>query len=289
MSKQIKNELKEVLKETIEMGKNPSEYFRNMSDEELKEKYPEVAILKGNMQRPDFHPEGDVFEHTMQVMDSAAILLNEKFTHLSYEEKEMILVGTLTHDFGKEPAKAIDEKTGFPSHQKHEALGVPIAEGFIDRLEAPEWKKGVKFITLNHGKMHTANKMNVQTLIKFAKEIEEEIGLEAFIVATSADTNGRVSLDKDFEETVNRDVHPHTDLLKKALIVESKYELDTSIELPKAELEAIQSNTKIPEDKKQSAIESRLKKRQELDRSQKIDKEINEEKEKIAENEGLAF
>ena len=40
----------------------------------LQEIFPELAATIGVQQEPDWHPEGDVFEHTMQSLDAAAAL-----------------------------------------------------------------------------------------------------------------------------------------------------------------------------------------------------------------------
>lgn len=62
----------------------------------LAEILPELAISACVMQDPSWHPEGDVFEHTMQSIDASATL--------SYDDKEkkrMLMYATLCHDLGK--------------------------------------------------------------------------------------------------------------------------------------------------------------------------------------------
>lgn len=63
----------------------------------LNDVFPELAATKGIAQDPDWHPEGDVFEHTMQTIDAAA--------SLEYEndfERLALLYAALCHDLGKE-------------------------------------------------------------------------------------------------------------------------------------------------------------------------------------------
>jgi tRNA nucleotidyltransferase (CCA-adding enzyme) len=62
----------------------------------LKDVLPELAATKGIPQNPHWHPEGDVFEHTMQTIDAAAALF-----YKSENEKLVILYAALCHDLGK--------------------------------------------------------------------------------------------------------------------------------------------------------------------------------------------
>lgn len=62
----------------------------------LKEIIPELDATIGIPQRPDYHPEGDLFEHSMQALDAAAALEYE-----SDEQKLFQLYAALFHDLGK--------------------------------------------------------------------------------------------------------------------------------------------------------------------------------------------
>ncbi|MGE0010506.1 MAG: CCA tRNA nucleotidyltransferase [Candidatus Babeliales bacterium] len=62
----------------------------------LKEIFPEVAALKGIAQEPQWHPEGDVYEHTKQALDAAAAL-----SYDSDREKLILMYAALCHDLGK--------------------------------------------------------------------------------------------------------------------------------------------------------------------------------------------
>ena len=94
----------------------------------LDEILPEVAALVGVPQREDWHPEGDVFEHTMQALDAAA--------HLSQgqddERRLTLLYAALCHDLGKAVAtKKID---GIWRSTGHAEQGVPIAQSLLKRI-----------------------------------------------------------------------------------------------------------------------------------------------------------
>jgi tRNA nucleotidyltransferase (CCA-adding enzyme) len=62
----------------------------------LAEIFPQIAATKNVQQNPDWHPEGDVFEHTKQTVDAAA-----SFSYTGDEEKLPIMYAALCHDLGK--------------------------------------------------------------------------------------------------------------------------------------------------------------------------------------------
>src|SRR5579863_6797902 len=59
---------------------------------------PELAATVGVPQNPQWHPEGDVFEHSMQALDAAAIIV-KKYDN-SFDQL-MLLYAALCHDLGK--------------------------------------------------------------------------------------------------------------------------------------------------------------------------------------------
>jgi tRNA nucleotidyltransferase (CCA-adding enzyme) len=82
---------------------------------------PELTALKGRIQPPQYHPEGDAFVHTLLVVDRAFELDGSVFD----------LWGALVHDLGK----AVTPTDNLPHHYNHEALGVPLVKQLGDRLE----------------------------------------------------------------------------------------------------------------------------------------------------------
>ena len=111
-------------------GREPSRGFRFLAATGLLRFLPEVDALRGVPQDPEWHPEGDVFEHTLLVLDRA--------TELAPDEagaKRALLFGALCHDFGK-PATT-RERRGRITAYAHDAAGAPIARQFLERLRAP--------------------------------------------------------------------------------------------------------------------------------------------------------
>ena len=93
----------------------------------LAELLPELAVTKECNQNPMFHPEGDVFEHTMQAVDGAAKLCYEN------EEKRLIIVlAALCHDLGK--VLTTHCVKGVLRSYGHAEAGVVLAEQVLDRI-----------------------------------------------------------------------------------------------------------------------------------------------------------
>jgi tRNA nucleotidyltransferase (CCA-adding enzyme) len=90
--------------------------------------FPELKALVGCPQEPAWHPEGDVWVHTLQAVDVAAGLVED----LSYPRKVVVLLGTLCHDLGKPPTTRVID--GRIRSLQHEEEGVPPARRLLDRL-----------------------------------------------------------------------------------------------------------------------------------------------------------
>ncbi len=91
--------------------------------------FPELHALHGVQQDPEWHPEGDVWVHTMLVLDEAAALRNGEESH-----DLALMLGALCHDFGK------PETTEFTNGRwrslKHTAQGQEPTRRFLERLTA---------------------------------------------------------------------------------------------------------------------------------------------------------
>lgn len=95
----------------------------------LAEILPEVAALINIPQRCDYHPEGDVFEHTMQSLDAAA--RNSK-SWQSKRERLIFMYAVLCHDLGKAVTTVI--KDGMWRSHGHAPAGVSIAQRLLERF-----------------------------------------------------------------------------------------------------------------------------------------------------------
>lgn len=93
----------------------------------LGEILPELAHTVGIKQDPRWHPEGDVFEHTMQALDAAARLV-----YADTGQKLIVMYAVLCHDLGK--VNTTRKVEGKIVSYRHEETGVPLAKKMMKRL-----------------------------------------------------------------------------------------------------------------------------------------------------------
>ena len=93
--------------------------------------YPELAALVGVPQDPVFHPEGDVWTHTLLALDAAARMRDS--ARGSRQDDLALALAALCHDFGKPAATARGEDGRWHAYD-HENLGVAPARAFVARL-----------------------------------------------------------------------------------------------------------------------------------------------------------
>ena len=108
-------------------AREPSIFFEEMRHMgHLSLWFPELEALIGVPQSPVHHPEGDVWTHTMMVLDAAA----ELRSGASYPEGFMM--SALTHDFGKAVSTAAEgQKISAIGHEK---TGVELTRQFLRRI-----------------------------------------------------------------------------------------------------------------------------------------------------------
>ena len=114
--------------------------------------FPEIYALKSALENPQWHAEGDAFEHTMMVLDQA-VMNGYSLT---------ARVCALTHDFGK----GLTPKHLLPSHKGHADTGVPVVEAFCLRLRVP---KNIRVAAMKvckyHMHMHLLNEMTPKKIV----------------------------------------------------------------------------------------------------------------------------
>ena len=90
--------------------------------------FPELQALVGCPQEPEWHPEGDVWAHTLQVVDEARARVDD----LPRPQQIAIMLGAVCHDFGKPATTGVID--GRIRSMDHEEQGVAPALVFLDRL-----------------------------------------------------------------------------------------------------------------------------------------------------------
>src|SRR5262249_19879325 len=86
---------------------------------------PQLLPLGATPQDPQWHPEGDVWTHTLQVVDEAATLIGD----LADDRPRAltVMLAALFHDIGKPATTFRDVKDGHVRSPGHEEAGVPPA------------------------------------------------------------------------------------------------------------------------------------------------------------------
>ena len=116
---------------------------------------PEVAAMKGVAQPPEYHPEGDVWTHTLMMLgalEAPAVTL---------------ALGALLHDVGKPPTFRIAERIRFDGHVEK---GVEMAAAILHRLRfSNDQIRQVTALVANHMRFKDVPEMRASTLKRFLR------------------------------------------------------------------------------------------------------------------------
>lgn len=120
----------------------------------LQEILPEVAVMKGVEQPPEFHPEGDVFTHTQMLMERLE------------NPSAVLAFAALLHDVGKPPTFQVRE--GRIRFYEHSRVGAEIAERILRRLRfSNDEIEAIATCVDNHMKFANVKEMRVGKLKRF--------------------------------------------------------------------------------------------------------------------------
>ena len=115
------------LKKALLQSDRPSVFFQVLREmEQLSVWFPEVEALIGVPQNPRFHMEGDVWNHTMAVLDAAAQYRQQAENPFGF------MLSALTHDLGK--TVTTEYASGKFHAYGHETAGLPLAEALLRRI-----------------------------------------------------------------------------------------------------------------------------------------------------------
>jgi putative nucleotidyltransferase with HDIG domain len=118
---------------------------------------PEIVALKGTLQSPDYHPEGDVFTHTLLLLSRLE------------SPSETLAYGCLLHDVAKPICfRQEAERITFYGHTE---TGATMAEEILKRLKRPRavWER-VAYLVRNHLRHVQAPQMRLSTLKRYLRE-----------------------------------------------------------------------------------------------------------------------
>src|SRR5581483_11075426 len=123
----------------------------------LRQVLPEIEAMKGVEQPPEFHPEGDVFVHTL--------LMLEKLPHPC---PATLAWGVLLHDVGKPPTfRRAPDRIRFDEHAR---VGTRMAEAICRRLRfSGDETKQIAALVENHMRFGDVERMKPSTFKKFIR------------------------------------------------------------------------------------------------------------------------
>lgn len=176
----------ENFRQTLLTAEKPSAYFEALrAKNALSPALAPLAALTGVPQNPAYHAEGDVWNHTMLVLDEAAKFRNHA------ENPYWFMLSALTHDFGK--AVCTEEKNGVFHAYEHEIKGLPLVRQFLKRLTSEN-----KLITyvLNMTELHM--KPNTVAGARSSEKVttrmfDQAIDPEGLLCIALADDRGRIT------------------------------------------------------------------------------------------------
>ncbi|HLU47277.1 MAG TPA: HD domain-containing protein [Planctomycetota bacterium] len=121
----------EEFKKLFLKGRHPARGLEFLRETGLLRFFPELEALVGVPQDPQWHPEGTVWEHTLLVVDEAAL------DRTGDDERDLIICfAALCHDLGK-PATTYTDENGRVRSPEHEEAGIEPTRSFLGRLRAP--------------------------------------------------------------------------------------------------------------------------------------------------------
>ncbi len=192
------------LEKALRKAEKPSVFFEELKKmNQLSCWFPELEALSGIPQSPAHHPEGDVWVHTMQVLDEAAALRD------AASEPLWFMLAALCHDFGK--AEATAEKNGALHAYGHERLGLPLVSRFLGRITS-EVKLSKYVLNMTELHMQPNKKAREASHARsFMTMFDQSVCPEDLLLLAKADHMGRLgpgtrrdAVQEDYAETERR-------------------------------------------------------------------------------------
>jgi tRNA nucleotidyltransferase (CCA-adding enzyme) len=152
--------------------------------------FPELKALVGCPQEPEWHPEGDVWIHTLMVIDQA----RTRIEGFDRPRQVTLMLGAVCHDLGKPPTTAFVD--GRIRSIDHEQAGVAPATALLDRLnihtmDGFDVRKQVLGITAHHLKPGMFGMSKTPVSDGAFRRLAQKVDLEMLALAAKSDCMGR--------------------------------------------------------------------------------------------------
>lgn len=159
-------------------AEKPSVFFRALQKADLlKDVFPEIHALIGKTQPVEFHPEGDSFEHIMDIVDKVAAKTDNIVARFC----------GLAHDLGK----GVTPLEMLPHHYGHEIKGGEVLKAWNERMTMPKhWLKAAEFVIHEHMRAPLIKKNGkIVDLLLATRAISKELPYKDFKEIIRADHN----------------------------------------------------------------------------------------------------
>jgi tRNA nucleotidyltransferase (CCA-adding enzyme) len=152
--------------------------------------FPELDALVGCPQEPEWHPEGDVWVHTLLVIDEARSRIDD----LEYPQQVAVMLGAVCHDLGKPATTAVID--GRIRSLDHEEEGIPPSSALLDRLnvhslQGYDVRREVLGMVANHLKPGMFCKAQPPVGDGAFRRLAQKVDLELLARVARADCEGR--------------------------------------------------------------------------------------------------
>ncbi|MBU8871012.1 MAG: HD domain-containing protein [Gemmatimonadales bacterium] len=184
----------------LTLGTLPSRGLTFLKDADWLKHFPELAALPGVPQNPRWHPEGDVWVHTLHSLDVfAAEKIGEDMTEEMVENRhEDLVVGfaVLCHDLGK-PDTTETSADGTIRSLGHEQHGVDLTRAFLERMAVgPRLIEEITPLVAEH--MRPATLFDADASDAAVRRLAVRVGrIDRLLRVARADALGRPPLSDD--------------------------------------------------------------------------------------------
>ena len=188
-----KERIYEEFKKLFLKSSKPSIGFELLKDLGVLKYFPELKALISCVQDPFYHPEGDVWIHTMMCLDELSRILKEENIVDEYR-KLYLFYAILCHDFGK--PFCTKEINGKITSHKHESLGIEPTISFLSKLtNEKKFIEIVSSLVKNH--LIPFQLYLAESSLKAIKRLSLKVNIEDLCLVCLADCLGRTILDKE--------------------------------------------------------------------------------------------
>ncbi len=149
--------------------------------------YPELDALTTCPQDARWHPEGDVWAHTLQVCNQAALI--SKRAGLDDQTCEHLILAALCHDFGK-PITTFTDKDGHIRSPNHSEAGFKPIQSFLSNIAAPKRIASYVHPLVHDHITHLCGEPTSRAIRRLAHRLEPA-SIELWEMLVEADASGR--------------------------------------------------------------------------------------------------